>query len=412
MGYSFQADGAATGSVGTASIVDEAVTTPKIALSAVTTDRIADGAVVSAKMAAGVIGSTQLANDAVGSQHIAALAVGTSELADLSVTEGKLAAGAVTSGKIGTAAVGSSHIADGSVTVDELGPAAVTTAKIADLNVTEGKLAASAVTTGKIADASITSAKFAPGAVGAASLEDGSVTAIKHAAVQAFTATGTILATGGQEVRYSGATAAQTLTLPAAATGLEYRVHNIATVPVTIAAGGTEYIGGATNTSVVLAPGAKVLLIAAAAGSWYPVWDAGEQVSGAYQQFMTDISPGVAAADILQITVVGDGVTPMKFSANLVARSAGGAGTALHARLRDASGGGGASYGGDWLHIAAANYDYTLHPIGYMAPFIGSRTIYCRLAGSGNVSSLNASTGTIASLRATWEPGHYAGNPS
>lgn len=128
------------GSIDTAQIKDNAITTPKIA----------DGNVTTAKLDAS--------------------AVTTAKIADANVTEAKLAANAVTTAKITDANVTTAKIADGNVTEAKLAASAVTTAKIADSNVTTAKIADSNVTTAKIADSNVTTAKIADANVTVAKL--------------------------------------------------------------------------------------------------------------------------------------------------------------------------------------------------------------------------------------------------
>lgn len=229
--------------------------------------------------------------------------------------------------------------------------------------------------------------------------------------VQEFTSSASIVATGGQNVRYSGASTGQTLTLPAAAIGLEFFVHNIGTVPVTIARGGTDVIGGATNTTIVLAPGAKVLLIAAAAGSWYPVWEAGEQVAAGHQT-----RPGEATGitgtgqNILTVTVVGDGVTPIKLDAGAQFLSVGGTMDAI-LMLRDEVP---TQFNEDRASHHAGGTVTTLRPSTVVPAFTGSKRFHAHAVaslGSGTSLTMRGSAGRPATMRATWAPGHYTANP-
>lgn len=88
----------------------------------------------------------------------------------------------------------------------------------------------------------------------------------KHA-VQALTATGSISATGGRLVTFTGSSG-QTLTLPAAAVGMEFVVQNIdATDNVTVARAGSDTIDGLT-TSVTLGPGERCTFRCSASAAW------------------------------------------------------------------------------------------------------------------------------------------------
>lgn len=89
--------------------------------------------------------------------------------------------------------------------------------------------------------------------------------------VQAHTASGNITRAGGQVVTFAGA-ASQTLTLPAAAAGLAFEIHNIDTADaVTIARAGSDTING--GTSITLWPGDRVRVMTTAAAAWTATFD-------------------------------------------------------------------------------------------------------------------------------------------
>ena len=79
------------GSVTSAKLANNAVTTPKIADGAVTTAKLADGSVNAAKIADGTVGTAELADGAVTAPKIANNAVTTAKIADGAVTIPKLA---------------------------------------------------------------------------------------------------------------------------------------------------------------------------------------------------------------------------------------------------------------------------------------------------------------------------------
>lgn len=60
------------------------------------------------------------------------------------------------------------------------------------------------------------------------------------------------------KTRFTGSTVSQTLTLPAGIAGLEYAIRNSGTVPVTVAAGGSDTIEGAAT--FVLYPGESIFV--------------------------------------------------------------------------------------------------------------------------------------------------------
>lgn len=84
--------------------------------------------------------------------------------------------------------------------------------------------------------------------------------------IQPLTATANISATAGRIVTFTGA-AAQTLTLPAAAVGLDIDIYNIdASNSVTISRAGSDTIGG--GSILVLLAGQRVRITCSAAGKW------------------------------------------------------------------------------------------------------------------------------------------------
>ena len=85
--------------------------------------------------------------------------------------------------------------------------------------------------------------------------------------IQAFTASGNILATGAEDVTFVGA-ASQTLTLPAASPGMAFTVRNLDTTDVvTVARAGSDTINNAL-TSVYVAQGLVVDFFCDASGHW------------------------------------------------------------------------------------------------------------------------------------------------
>jgi hypothetical protein len=102
----------ADGSISTAKLGSEVVTTDKLAASAVSEPKIATGAVTTAKLGAAAVDNTKLATNAVATTNIQDNAitnpklgdncVNTAELADSAVTNPKIADSAITQAKIGT----------------------------------------------------------------------------------------------------------------------------------------------------------------------------------------------------------------------------------------------------------------------------------------------------------------------
>ncbi|KAI9168280.1 hypothetical protein H9P43_007652 [Blastocladiella emersonii ATCC 22665] len=134
------------GTVGTAALVDLAVTDAKVAsvsgsklvAGTIGTGALADGAVSNAKLAAGIDGS-----------KLAAGTVGSLVLADAAVTNAKLATG-IDGAKLNVGSIGSSHLAAG----------AVTDAKVADVSAVK---LTGILDPARIADGTLTNAKLASG---------------------------------------------------------------------------------------------------------------------------------------------------------------------------------------------------------------------------------------------------------
>ena len=152
-----------TGSIASAKIADDAVTSAKIADGAVVNARLGDDSVTSAKIDAGAVDATALASNAV--------------------TTAKINAGAVTNAKLGDDSITAAKIDDGAVGTAALATDAVTQAKIADNAIDSARLASDAVTTAKINDDAVTAAKLANTSVSAGSY--GSATAIPSFTVDA-----------------------------------------------------------------------------------------------------------------------------------------------------------------------------------------------------------------------------------
>ncbi len=157
----------------------------------VTTGKLADGAVTTAKVTA--LGTTAYADSSVT----------TAKIADGAVTAAKIAADSITATQVAPNAIGASELADnavdtaaivglavieakladGAVTVNKLGSLAVTDAKIANTTISYGKLnlADGSVPGAKIAADSVTAAQIAVGAVNTSELADLAITTSKIA---------------------------------------------------------------------------------------------------------------------------------------------------------------------------------------------------------------------------------------
>lgn len=126
---------------------------PEIPDGSITTAKLADNAVTSAKIKPFAVGTSQLAVGAVSGDIIQKNTIVASKLADGCVGAAAIADGAVTGDKIANAAVTVDKIADDSVNSD----------KIVDGAINVNKIAANSVGNGQILDGAVTSAKLAPG---------------------------------------------------------------------------------------------------------------------------------------------------------------------------------------------------------------------------------------------------------
>jgi hypothetical protein len=145
------------------------VSTAMLASNAVTTAKITDANVTAAK----------LASDSVTTAKILDSNVTTAKIADSAVTSAKIADGTIVAGDIADGAITSAKILDGTIATADIADSAVTTAKIADSSITTAKIAAGAVITADLADSAVTSAKIADGTIVAGDLADGAVTSAK-----------------------------------------------------------------------------------------------------------------------------------------------------------------------------------------------------------------------------------------
>lgn len=119
----------ATGSILTALLEDDAVTTVKILNSAVTTAKIDDEAVTNQKIGPDAVNGTKIADDSIDSEHYVDGSIDAAHLASDSVTTVKILDSNVTTAKIN----------DSAVTTAKINDSAVTTAKVNDLAVTPPK---------------------------------------------------------------------------------------------------------------------------------------------------------------------------------------------------------------------------------------------------------------------------------
>lgn len=144
---------------------------PEIPDGSITTAKLADNAVTSAKIKPLAVGTSQLAVGAVSGDIIQKNTIVASKLADGCVGAAAIADGAVTGDKIANAAVTVDKIADDSVNSDKIADGAVTTDKLATSSVATEKLQDLCVTTPKIADQAVDTTKLNTGGSPGGSVE-------------------------------------------------------------------------------------------------------------------------------------------------------------------------------------------------------------------------------------------------
>ena len=112
----------------------------------------------------GSVGTAALGTNSVTTAKIGAVQVVLGHMAADSVAEANIVNGNVTEAKIAPGAVTATKIGNLAVTINAMAVNSVAEANIINGNVTAVKLASDAVTTGKILDANVTAAKLASGA--------------------------------------------------------------------------------------------------------------------------------------------------------------------------------------------------------------------------------------------------------
>ena len=126
--------------IGTAHLVDAAITTSKLAGASVDTSKLANLAVDASKLASSSVTTTKIANAAVGSAAIATAAIGTAHIANAAITTALIGDGQILTAKIGDAQINSAKIANAAVNTINIANAAITSALIANANIDSAKI--------------------------------------------------------------------------------------------------------------------------------------------------------------------------------------------------------------------------------------------------------------------------------
>lgn len=132
----------------------------------------------------------------------------------------------------------------------------------------------------------------------------------------------------------------------------------------------------------------------------------GGQVIGGYKEAVAD----VAAGDVLSMSVIGDGITPMNIRVGAMTQNT----TATFPvanifEVWDGAGGTGVRYAESRIPITTGLSAYPLaHPIqdAIIPAFSGPKTVYLRLTASAGTPSVAALANRKAFIRATWAPGY------
>lgn len=114
----------------------------------------------STRIGSAVIGSAAIIDAAITNAKIDTAAVGSAAIADLAVTNAKIEDLAVDSAKIADAAISNAKIGTASITRGKIQDGEITNAKIGDAEVDSAKIDTAAITNAKIKDGEITSAKI------------------------------------------------------------------------------------------------------------------------------------------------------------------------------------------------------------------------------------------------------------
>ena len=183
----------ADGSITTAKLADNAVTSAKIKPSAVGTSQLADDAVTTAKIAAGAIIDKKIANNAVGTNAIQNNAINASKIVDRAVGNSKIGLKVINRTNIADEGISTVNIADKAITADKIADATITGMQIAEGSITNEeildytidasmKMVPSSVNESCIATAAVGSRQLQVAAVNTTAIKDGSVTGDKLAA--------------------------------------------------------------------------------------------------------------------------------------------------------------------------------------------------------------------------------------
>jgi hypothetical protein len=110
-----------SGTIATAQIADNAITSAKISANQITTAKISDNQILASKISANQITTAKIADNAITSAKISANQIITAKVSDLQITTSKIANDAVTADKLADTAVTAGAYTAASITVDAQG---------------------------------------------------------------------------------------------------------------------------------------------------------------------------------------------------------------------------------------------------------------------------------------------------
>ncbi len=192
----FSATGLGINTVGTAQIIDAAVTTPKVADLNITTiklgnlavdsTKLADNSVVTnklnalavtgAKIADVTIAGGKLIADTITANEIAALTITGAEIAALTITGGKIAANTITAGEIFANTITAAEIFANTITANEIAANTITATEIAALTITGAEILANTITAGKLNVSTLSAIAADVGTLNAGKLQNAGAT--------------------------------------------------------------------------------------------------------------------------------------------------------------------------------------------------------------------------------------------
>lgn len=121
-----------------------------------------------------------------------------------------------------------------------------------------------------------------------------------------------------------------------------------------------------------------------------------------FNGYVEGTSDSAGAGDKLTLPVIGDGVTPVVVSGQLVASSSGAAGTTIQPMIRDAAAGAGTLYYRRIVTSPAVSYLMNCDVGARVPAFSGSKTFYLYLDNSAGTPTAHGNSTNTRTLYARW----------